>query len=101
MTQFWAIIGMALGILALRLGGFLLADLPLPARLERALGFMPLAMLTALCVTTLPGHAGDNPARFVAAAGAALIARLTGRVWACIVGGMVCYWLIGWLVAAH
>jgi branched-subunit amino acid transport protein len=101
MMQLWAIIGMALSILALRLGGFFLADLPLPATFERALGFMPLAMLTALCVTTLPGHNGDNPTRLAAATGAAFVARVTGRVWACIVGGMVFYWLIGWLVAAH
>ena len=99
MNPLWAIVGMALGVYGLRVAGFVLADLPLPATLERALHFVPLAMLTALCVTTLLGHGEASPTRLVAAGGAALVAWFTRRTWACIVSGMAFYWLLGWTFA--
>ena len=95
MTPFWSIVGMAVGLYGLRLAGFVLAELPLPATTERALRFVPLAVLTALCVATLPGHADDGATRLAAAAGAALIMVRTGRLWACILGGLALYWLFG------
>ncbi len=98
MTLGCMIVGMALGVYGIHLLGFVLADLPLPATLESALRFVPLAMLTALCVATLPGHTGDSPTRLAAAGGAAIIARATQRVWACIVSGLALYWLLGWLL---
>jgi branched-subunit amino acid transport protein len=99
MTPVGMIVGIALGIYGIRLAGFVLADLPLSPTLESALRFVPLAMLTALCVATLPGHGGDSSTRLVAAGGAAIIARVTRRVWACILGGMALYWLLEWLLA--
>jgi branched-subunit amino acid transport protein len=101
MTPLLTIAGMTLGVYGIRLAGFVLADLPLPASLERALRFVPLAMLTALCVATLPGHAGDSTTRFVAATGAAFVARVTRRVWACILSGLALYWLLGWLLGSR
>lgn len=101
MMHFWTIAGMALGVYGIRLAGFMLAELPLPVTLEHALRFVPLAMLAALCVATLPGHAGDSPARIAAAGGAALIARVSKRAWACILGGMALYWVFGRLLAAR
>ncbi len=96
MSPIWTIVAMALGMYALRLAGFLLADLPLPAAPERALRFVPLAVLTALCVSTLSDREGINPARLVAAVGATLVMAITGRAWACILGGLALYWLLGW-----
>jgi branched-subunit amino acid transport protein len=101
MTQFWIIVGMALGVYAIRLAGFMLADLPLPVTLERALHFVPLAMLAALCIATFPGHVRDTPTRLAAAGGAALVAYASKRTWACILSGMALYWLFRWLLASR
>jgi branched-subunit amino acid transport protein len=97
MNGLWPILGMAAGVYAVRLAGFLLADMALPADLERALGFVPVAMLAALFVSVLAGRADDAPLRVVAALGAALVVRRTRRVWACILSGMALYWFLGWL----
>lgn len=101
MNPLWTIVGMALGVYGLRIAGFALANLPLSVTLERTLHFVPLAMLTALCVTTLPGHSAESPIRLSAAGGAALITWLTKRTWACIVSGMVFYWLFDWAFTQH
>jgi branched-subunit amino acid transport protein len=36
--------------------------------------------------------------RLLAVAAAALVAFKTGKMWACILGGMVAYWLLAWLL---
>lgn len=94
----WVIIGMAFGVYAVRLGGFMLADATLPRGLERALTFVPVAMLTALCASTLIVATPELPLRLAAALGGGLVVWRTGKGWACIVAGMALYWLLGRLV---
>jgi branched-subunit amino acid transport protein len=65
--------------------------------LERAVGFVPVALLTALVVASLAGVPEGGWSRLVAAAGAAAVARWTGQMWACILSGMVIYWLVSWV----
>jgi branched-subunit amino acid transport protein len=62
------------------------------------LRFVPIALLTGLVVVGLTGQVSAEPSRLVAVAGAAFVAHRTGKMWACILGGMVVYWLIGWLL---
>jgi len=88
------ILGMALAVYTLRLAGFLLAEKSIPPSVERALGFVPIATLTALVVTSLAGRSDEAPVRLVAVAGAGIIAWRTGRAWACILVGMALYWLL-------
>jgi branched-subunit amino acid transport protein len=88
------ILGLALVVYALRLTGFLLAARDIPPTWERALGFVPIATLTALVVTSLAGRSDEAPLRIAAIAGAGLVAWRTGRAWVCIVVGMVLYWLL-------
>ncbi|HEY8598700.1 MAG TPA: AzlD domain-containing protein [Thermomicrobiales bacterium] len=95
MSTFWAILGMAVGVYAIRLGGFALADAVLPPRLEQSLIFVPVAMLAALCASTLVVGTGDLPIRLIAAVGGGLVMRFTNKTWACIVGGMLLYWVLG------
>ena len=94
MNTYWLILGMGAGVYALRLAGMALPDLAVPLAWERALGFLPVALLTALVVASLAGPTGGGPARLLAAGGAALVARRTGRMWACILSGMALYWLL-------
>ena len=94
MSVVWAILGMGAGVYALRLAGLALPDVSVPPTWERALGFVPIALLTALVVSSLAGSSGSEPARLVAAGAAALVARRTGKLWACIVSGMALYWLL-------
>ena len=94
MSVAWAILGMGAGVYALRLAGLALPDVTVPPTWERALGFVPIALLTALVVSSLAGPSGGEPARLVAAGGAALVARRTGKMWACILSGMALYWLL-------
>jgi branched-subunit amino acid transport protein len=95
-----AILGMGAGVFALRLAGLALPNLALPAAAERALAFLPVALLAALVTTTLAAPSGGDLTRLLAAAGAAVVARLTGRMWACIATGLLLYWLLRVLRAA-
>jgi branched-subunit amino acid transport protein len=94
MSTVWLILGMGAGVYALRLAGLALPDVAVPPAWEQALRFVPIALLTALVVSSLTGPAGGGTARLVAAAGAGLVARRTGKMWACILSGMALYWLL-------
>ena len=85
---------MGAGVYALRLAGLVLRDVAVPPAWERAFGFVPVALLTALVVASLAGAPEGGTTRLVAAAGAAVVARWTGQMWACILGGMAVYWLV-------
>ena len=84
---------MGAGVYALRMAGLVLHEVSLPPAWERAFGFVPVALLTALVVASLTAPAEGGTERLVAAAGAALVAWWTGRMWACILSGMVIYWV--------
>ena len=93
MSALWVVLGMGAGVYALRLSGLALRDVALPPVWERALGFVPIALLTALVLVTLDVGASGGWERLLAAGVAGLIAQRTGRMWTCILGGMVCLWL--------
>jgi branched-subunit amino acid transport protein len=88
------ILAMAVGVYGLRLAGLLLAGATVPPAWERALGFVPVATLTALVVSSLAGRPEEGSVRLVAATVAGLAARQTGRAWVCILVGMAFYWLL-------
>jgi branched-subunit amino acid transport protein len=88
------ILAMAVGVYGLRLAGLLLAGATVPPAWERALGFVPVATLTALVVSSLAGRPEEGSVRLVAATVAGLAARQTGRAWVCILVGMALYWLL-------
>lgn len=89
-----AIILMAAGVYALRLGGFLLAGATIPPAWARPLTFVPVATLAALVAGSLAGQARGGVEPLVAAAAGALIVRRSGRAWTCIVGGLAAYALL-------
>ena len=88
------IAGMALVLAALRLGGFLLADLTVPPAWEEALAFVPVATLTALIASALVARPAELPPRLLAAIAAAAVAALSRRAWLCIVAGFAAYLLL-------
>lgn len=88
------ILGMAVGVYMLRIGGFALAGVPIPPTWERALTFVPIATLTALVFSSLSSYPDELPIRLLAAIGAGLAARRFGKMWVCIVSGMVLYWML-------
>jgi branched-subunit amino acid transport protein len=87
----WLILAMGAGVYALRLAGLMLPDGAVRAAWDRALGFVPIALLTALVVASLGSGGDGSGVRLVAAAGGALVAYRTGQMWACIVAGMLLY----------
>lgn len=93
----WLIVAMGAGVYGLRLAGLALRDVTLPPDWERALRFVPVALLTGLVVVGLTGQVAAEPRRLLAVAVAALAAYRTGTMWACILAGMVAYWLLAWL----
>ena len=88
------ILMIAAGVYALRLGGLLLPNLTAPPGWERALAFVPVAVLSALVASSLIAPATDRPLRIIAAGGGAMAAYVSGRMWACILGGVSLYWLL-------
>ena len=89
------ILAMGAGVYALRLAGLVLANREMPSAWDRALGFAPVALLTALVVASLRVQANEDPSRLIAAVAGGLIAHLTRQMWACIVAGMLVHWLLG------
>jgi branched-subunit amino acid transport protein len=90
----WLILAMGAGVYSLRLAGLVLPDGAVRAVGDRALGLVPIALLTALVVASLGVGAEGVGVRLVAAAGGALVAYRTGQMWACIVAGMLLYGLL-------
>lgn len=89
------ILGMAAGVYGLRIAGLSLRDTAVPPQWEQALRFVPIALISALVMLSLTGPANGEPRHLAAAAGAALVAYRTRRMWACIASGMALYWLLG------
>jgi branched-subunit amino acid transport protein len=85
------VLTLAVSTYTLRLAGFLLADVAIPPSWERALTFLPVAMLTSLVVSSLLARPDEGLIRLVALAGGALVGWRTGRPWGCIVGGALAY----------
>ena len=88
------ILAMGVGVYALRLAGLALPNVAVPTAWEEALRFVPVALLTSLIVLSLSSQTDESAIRFVAAVGAALVAYRTRRMWACILAGMVLYWIL-------
>jgi branched-subunit amino acid transport protein len=91
MSMTLQILAMAVGVYALRMTGLVLREVTIPVAWERGLRFVPVAMLTALVVTNVSGRDEGRMAGIVAALIAAVVARRTGRMWLCIVTGIVVY----------
>jgi branched-subunit amino acid transport protein len=94
MSAGWQIAAMAVAVYGVRFAGLALPDEAIPTAWERGLRFVPVAILTALVVSILAGRGDGQVEGIVAAGGAALVARRSGRMWACIAGGMALYWLL-------
>ncbi len=97
MDATWLILAMGAGVYALRLVGLALHDVTLPELWDRALRFVPVALLTGLVVIGLTGQVAAEPSRLIAVAGAAFVAYRTRKMWACILSGMAIYWLLAWM----
>jgi branched-subunit amino acid transport protein len=91
MSMTLQILAMAVGVYALRMTGLVLREVTIPVAWERGLRFVPVAMLTALVVASLSGRSEGRVEGIVAAVMAAIVARWTGRMWLCIVTGIVVY----------
>jgi branched-subunit amino acid transport protein len=90
----WLILATGAGVYALRLAGLLLPEAAVPPGWDRALRFVPIALLTALIVASLGSQGEGLGVRLIAASGGALVASRTRQMWACIASGMLLYWLL-------
>lgn len=94
MSTFALIVGLGLAVYALRSTGLLLADTPIPIAWERALAFVPVAILSALITASLTARPDETPVRLLAAAVAALVTWRYRKMWLCIASGMAIYWFL-------
>jgi branched-subunit amino acid transport protein len=95
-TQLWTVLALSLGTFGLRLSGLALRDVRIPESWERAWRFVPLALLSALVMTSIHDRpAGEVGVRGVALIVAAAVTYRTRRMWVCIVSGMLVYLLLG------
>lgn len=97
MSLVWGIVAMGIGVFTLRIAGMLLCHLAIPPAWERALRFVPTALLSALMVSSFSAQHDRGVIPLVAIVAAGWVAHLTGRMWACIVSGMMLYWLLRYL----
>ena len=94
MTTLAIVLLMAASVFAVRLSGFIAAKATIPPGWERTLGYVPIATLTALVVASVSGRNDEMSLGIIAVGLAAVISYLTRKTWACIVGGMLVYWLL-------
>jgi branched-subunit amino acid transport protein len=94
MTTLAIVLLMAVAVFTVRLSGFIAAKATIPPAWERTLGYVPIATLTALVVASVSGRDDQTAIGIIAVALAAGVSYLTRRTWACIVGGMLVYWLL-------
>ena len=93
-TNTLLIVLMGAGVYGLRMTGLLLPSLTVPQRWEEAFRYVPIALIAALVTINLWGG-GDPDYRQVAGAlTGAIIAWRTRKMWTCIAGGMLTYWLL-------
>lgn len=99
-----AIVGAGVVTYATRLSFILWQErLAMPAWVERALRFAPVAVLSAIILPELLVREGAlliSPfnARLIAGIIAALVAWRTRNIWLTIAVGMLTLWTIGWII---
>jgi len=79
---------------ATRYAGLLLGDRAVPPFVARFLHFVPIAAFAALVTPGLTESGDDAAARLLAAAVASLVVVRFGRLWLCLVVGMLAYWAL-------
>ncbi|NTV63325.1 MAG: AzlD domain-containing protein [Oscillochloris sp.] len=99
MTIWLTILGMALVTLLVRALPLLVMRNELPGWLGRWLGYVPVAVFTALALRPLAVSPGNSPqlmagAPLLAGLAGGLVAWRTSNVLATIVAGMAAYWLL-------
>jgi len=77
---------------ATRYAGLLLGDRAVPPFVARFLHFVPIAAFAALVTPGLTESGGEAPARVLAAVVASLVVVRIGRLWLCLVVGMLVFW---------
>jgi branched-subunit amino acid transport protein len=94
MSDLGLVVAMGAVVFLLRLGGLSLPAVSVPHAWERALGFIPASLLAALVVISLTGSQRTGWEGSMAVAVGATIVLWTGRLWTCIAGGLVTFWLL-------
>lgn len=79
---------MASTVFLLRISGFLLAGAVIPAALDRALRFAPIATLSAVTVAVVVRGSTTDPVELAALMAGAVAAWVTRRLWVCIAVGI-------------
>lgn len=103
MTIWLTMLGMALVTLLTRAGGLVILRGEPPAWLARWLGFVPIAVFTALIIPALLVKAGPSGPQLTIGPGlaagivGAVVAWRNGGVVATIIAGLVTFWLLRWL----
>jgi branched-subunit amino acid transport protein len=79
---------------ATRIAGLSLGDRRLPPVIVRFLSYVPIAAFAALVAPGLGGTDGELVPRLAAAGVASAVVLRTGRLWACLLVGMMTFWLM-------
>ncbi len=95
MSALVVVLAVAASLFALRLAGLAAPQVRIPPAWDRTLAFVPVSVLAALAVTGFAGEARLGMAPFVAAAGAVVAGRRTGRMWVSIVVGIAVFAILG------
>ncbi len=103
MSPWWTLLAMGFVTFGVRVLPLLAVErVTIPARVHEALGFVPIAVLSAIVAQEVlaPGDSFDisagNP-RLIAAVVAGVLAWRTRNVLVTVAGGMGVLWLVEWL----
>jgi branched-subunit amino acid transport protein len=91
------IIAMAVATYMTRLAGFTISTTRIPPWAGAFLRYVPIAAFAALVASGLHGDPGSIESRIAGATVAGIMMLWSRRLWIALVGGMTCYWVVGWL----
>jgi branched-subunit amino acid transport protein len=97
MSYLWLIAGAGLVTYLTRVPGFYLGRWSVPDVVARFLNYVPVAAFAALAAPGI-GPGADWLPRLLGAGVAAVLMLRFGQLWLCLVGGMLGFWAVAFLL---
>lgn len=98
MGDMWLVLAAAVVTYLTRIAGFSIGKRPIPAGVDRFLGYVPVAAFAALITPTLEVGGMDVVPQLIGLALAGLVVLRWDALWAGLAAGMAGFWLASFLL---